>query len=448
MQEGGIEMKNKLQKEERWIAMYLRVSTHGQFEKGYGIGDQEIQCRKYLDLYYPDSKIKIYKEEGKSAKNLERPKMQEMLKDLRGNKIRVIIAFKLDRLTRNVPDTYKLISEVLDYDCTLVAVVDRLDISSANGRMLVGILSIIAQWEREVISERTIAALVEMAREGKYPLCNSPFGWSKDQNKKLHVKEEEAQILNSLCDMYLEGYSLEEMRVIIKEKYNFTRTPTNMKKLLLREENFGHWNFRGEVYTDIFPPIFTKDKYKMLREQLLHREIHRNERKRYYFHRLVYCKCGKRCHHEATRKKTKIFYYYHCPECKVRFNQNKLTDAVINEILLYIREHKVNNQIEAINKSIIENKEAMETLFHEYQVRKTLDKDNYNFTLKQLLKREKSLKKELKKMQLNEIDQFKALSYEEKHDYIHTYVSKIYMDPERKEPITIEYKSDKVTNLK
>lgn len=51
-------------------------------------------------------------------------------------------------------------------------------------------------------------------------------------------------------------------------------------------------------------------------------------------------------------------------------------------------------------------------------------------------------------MQLNEIDQFKALSYEEKHDYIHTYVSKIYMDPERKEPITIEYKSDKVTNLK
>ena len=184
MQEGGIEMKNKLQKEERWIAMYLRVSTHGQFEKGYGIGDQEIQCRKYLDLYYPDSKIKIYKEEGKSAKNLERPKMQEMLKDLRGNKIRVIIAFKLDRLTRNVPDTYKLISEVLDYDCTLVAVVDRLDISSANGRMLVGILSIIAQWEREVISERTIAALVEMAREGKYPLCNSPFGWSKDQNKK------------------------------------------------------------------------------------------------------------------------------------------------------------------------------------------------------------------------------------------------------------------------
>lgn len=70
----------------RYVAMYLRVSTKDQFENGYGIDDQESQCRKYINLYYPDECIKVYKEEGKSAKDLNRPKMQEMLHELTAGK--------------------------------------------------------------------------------------------------------------------------------------------------------------------------------------------------------------------------------------------------------------------------------------------------------------------------------------------------------------------------
>lgn len=434
-------MKKQMQKDERWIAVYLRVSTIGQYDNGYGIGDQEVQCKKYIDLYYPEEKVKIYKEEGKSAKNMERPQMKEMLQDLRANSIKVIIAFKLDRLTRNVSDTYKLISEVINYNCTLVAVVDRLDISSANGRMLVGMLSIISQWEREVISERTIAALEEMAREGKYPLSSSPFGWSKDKDKIMHVNPDEAEILHFMCDMYLEGYSLEEIRLTVKKKYNFIRTSTNLKKLLSREMNVGCWHYHGMEYTDIFPPIFTQERYDELQEQLQCREIHRNERMRYVYHRLVYCKCGQRFHHVATRKKTKLFYYYYCPKCNVRVNQNKLTEMVINEILVYVREHKAKKKIESINSSITKNKEAMESLFIEYQINQSIDRESYNFTLRQFLKLERNLKKELKKIQIEEIEQFKALDYKEKYEYIHDYVSRIYLDPERKIPLRIEYKT-------
>ena len=153
----------------RIIAMYLRVSTLDQARNGYGLGDQEVQCKKYIDLYYSDDEVEIYKDDGYSAKNLERPEMARMLDDMKSGKIHTIIAFKLDRLTRNVVDTYKLIKQVMAYDCSLVAVVDRLDITSANGRMFVGLLSLISQWEREVISERTIAGLEQMARSGKYP---------------------------------------------------------------------------------------------------------------------------------------------------------------------------------------------------------------------------------------------------------------------------------------
>ena len=74
----------------------------------------------------------------------------------------------------------------MEYDYSLVAVVDRIDISSANGRMLVGILSVISQWEREVISERTVAGLEQMVRSGKYPYGGRDYLiWDGLENKNV-----------------------------------------------------------------------------------------------------------------------------------------------------------------------------------------------------------------------------------------------------------------------
>ena len=46
----------------KFVAMYLRVSTFDQAHNGYGLGDQEVQCRKYIDLYFPNDEVKIYKD--------------------------------------------------------------------------------------------------------------------------------------------------------------------------------------------------------------------------------------------------------------------------------------------------------------------------------------------------------------------------------------------------
>lgn len=48
----------------KFVAMYLRVSTFDQAHNGYGLGDQEVQCRKYIDLYFPNDEVKIYKDDG------------------------------------------------------------------------------------------------------------------------------------------------------------------------------------------------------------------------------------------------------------------------------------------------------------------------------------------------------------------------------------------------
>lgn len=427
----------------RYVAMYLRVSTKDQFENGYGIDDQESQCRKYINLYYPDECIKVYKEEGKSAKDLNRPKMQEMLHELTAGKIKVIVAFKLDRLTRNVSDTYQLISKVMEKDCVLVAVMDRLDISSANGRMLVGMLSIISQWEREVISERTIAAMIEIAREGKYPLPKCPFGWTKDKDLHLYVKKESAAIINAMADYYLEGNSLEQVSRYVKGKYDVYYSPLSIRNILSNSRLIGRWMFHNEEYTDVFPSIMDQDKFSSVQEYLQYRIPHAPEKKKYIFHGLVYCQCGQRCHHVSTKKKSRSFYYYYCPQCNGRINQNKLVNQTIDEIMLQIKFDQLQKKIEQKKKSLEELQFKMEQLFQDYNDNK-MDMEVYSFTLKQYTKAKKEIENEIKCLEVENLDAFKKMPYEERYEYIHAFVSKVIVDISNNLVLKVMYKT---TNL-
>lgn len=437
---GGFYMNKEIK---RYVAMYLRVSTKDQFENGYGIDDQEIQCRKYINLYYPDENIKVYREEGKSAKDLNRPKMQEMLDELMEGNIKVIVAFKLDRLTRNVSDTYQLISKVMEQDCILVAVMDRLDISSANGRMLVGMLSIISQWEREVISERTIAAMIEIAREGKYPLPKCPFGWTKDRELRLHVQEERASIINAMADYYLEGNSLEQVSRYIKGKYQLYYSPLSIRNILSNSRLIGRWMFHNEEYTDVFPPIMEQEKFTSVQEYLQYRMPHAPEKKKYIFHGLVYCQCGQRCHHVSTKKKTKRFYYYYCPNCNERINQNKLVNQIVDEMMLHIKFDQLQKKIEQKKKSLEELQLKMLQLFKEYN-ENIMDTEVYNFTLKQYTKTKKEIENEIKCLEVESLDAFKRMSYEERYEYIHAFISKVIVDITKNLVLKVVYKSTNV----
>lgn len=323
----------------RIIAMYLRVSTLDQARNGYGLGDQEVQCKKYIDLYYPSDEIEIYKDDGYSAKNLERPEMARMLDDMKKGKIHTIIAFKLDRLTRNVVDTYKLIKQVMDYDCSLVAVIDRLDITSANGRMFVGLLSLISQWEREVISERTIAGLEQMVRSGKYPCGGkAPYGWNKTNDGKLMINEKEAEIINYMTDCYIEGYSLSDISKMVFAKYGYRKSWRHLKELLIRKMNIGVFEFHGVSYDDFVPPIMNLNKYNELLKMAAHREVHSLEKQTYTFHRLVYCSCGEMLQHVCTIKHnsgvSRIYRYYYCSKCNKRVNQTFLEKEIFETLFL------------------------------------------------------------------------------------------------------------------
>ena len=91
----------------RIAGIYIRVSTEDQAREGFSLPEQEKRLREFYD-FKRYKLFKVYKDAGISAKNDKRPAYQEMLKDMKDGKINVIVAFKLDRLTRSVYDVEKL----------------------------------------------------------------------------------------------------------------------------------------------------------------------------------------------------------------------------------------------------------------------------------------------------------------------------------------------------
>ena len=120
--------------EERKVAgIYIRVSTEDQVREGFSLGEQEEKLKQLCK--YKDYKI-VYKDAGISAKNMSgRPAFQQMLEDMRADKINYIVAYKLDRVTRSVRDLEVLISEIEEHHCYLVCDRDDVNTSTANRKI-------------------------------------------------------------------------------------------------------------------------------------------------------------------------------------------------------------------------------------------------------------------------------------------------------------------------
>ena len=112
----------------------------------------------------------MYEDAGISAKDMEhRPAFQEMLTDMKKGKINYIVAYKLDRVTRSVRDLEELIAVLEKHNTYLVCDRDDVNISSANGRFFVRMLTVLSQLEIEIVSERTKFGLNGAIKSGHLP---------------------------------------------------------------------------------------------------------------------------------------------------------------------------------------------------------------------------------------------------------------------------------------
>lgn len=155
---------------------YLRVSTDKQADHGISLDAQRAKVIAYAQLYDLEL-VSIEVDAGESAKSLERPALQVALSKLKRGEADALLVVKLDRLTRSVVDLGELLEAYFkDERRALLSVSEQIDTRSAAGRMVLNILTVVGQWEREAIGERTKLAMKHLAAQGKYVGGKVPYG--------------------------------------------------------------------------------------------------------------------------------------------------------------------------------------------------------------------------------------------------------------------------------
>lgn len=114
----------------------------------------------------------------------------------------MVIAYKLDRITRSTRDLEKLINELANYSCELECAVDDINTDTANGKFFTRMLTVLSQLEIERTSERTKFGMVGAIKSGHIP-GKTPLGYKRD-NKKLAQDEETAPTIKKMFNKYLE----------------------------------------------------------------------------------------------------------------------------------------------------------------------------------------------------------------------------------------------------
>lgn len=192
-----------------------------QVLSGHSLDEQRSKIAEYCSLY-DLTLTRICADEGISGKTLDRSGLNQALDCLKTGEAQTLVIVKLDRLTRNVRDLGLLIEAYFgDNGADLASVSEQIDTATASGRLTLNILTSVAQWEREVITERISSAMQHMKSQGKRT-GYIPFG------KKLCAEgvylldhEEELEVIDLIRSKRAQGLSLRKLAMWLNE-HNIT----------------------------------------------------------------------------------------------------------------------------------------------------------------------------------------------------------------------------------
>lgn len=179
--------------------IYVRVSTEEQAREGFSLAAQEERCRQFVQSQGWETD-EVYIDDGYSAKDLNRPAMQRIIRDVKQKKFDVLVVYRLDRLVRSVMDLHYLLDLFDKYDVKFKSVTEVFDTTTAMGRFFITLVGAMSQWERENLSERVKMGMERRFLEGKRH-GHAPFGYDAD-GERLVVNEKEAEVVRWIFQQY------------------------------------------------------------------------------------------------------------------------------------------------------------------------------------------------------------------------------------------------------
>lgn len=371
------------------VALYPRVSTMEQATEGYSIGEQVERMTKFCEAKGWDI-YKTYTDAGYTGANLDRPGLQELIKDSEAGKFDMVLVYKLDRLSRSQKDVLYLVEDVFDeHGVFFSSMTENFDTSTPFGKAILGILAVFAQLEREQIKERMSMGKNARAKQGKW--CGGrmiPIGYEYDKVKdKFIVNDFEAMQYLELVDLFLQGKAFREIETIFAER-GYTHKhgvwiPKTMRSVLRSKMYLGYLKHSGEWYKSEHPALIDEETYNRLVNLLDQRSEQYKQTGgksgvvTTYLGGLLFCKkCGGKYGKDSNGRRDKNGnkkYKYCCysrskkmkslvkdPNCK---NKNWNVSELDNIVLAEIKKLAINpDYIRQVQAQKIEKSDAAEQI--------------------------------------------------------------------------------------
>lgn len=344
--------------------IYVRVSTDDQRDNGYSIDSQLRMIKEYCEKNEYDI-VDVYNDAGHSGKDLLRPDMQRLLKDIKSHKLEKLIAIKVDRLTRNNYDGFWLLNYCEEHDVKIELILEPYDVSTANGEMIFGMNLVFGQRERKEIGARTKRAMEEMAMERVHP-SKAPYGYIKNKETgHLEIEPIEAEVIKDIFNLCKQGNSVRGIATIMKDTNRYLKTgkwkSDRVYKILTNSIYIGTFAFgkykrkaQDILYVDNYCEAIIDNETWNVTRKVLEKNKHPNYGEHIHlFTSLVKCpECGgvlssTNSFKNSGTPKEKVYYHLTCknPDCKskgLHYNCDKIEKKLVkllNELTRYMQDN-------------------------------------------------------------------------------------------------------------
>lgn len=242
---------------------YMRVSTEKQAEEGNGLDSQkrdiENYCRKnelIITEYYID--------DGYTGANMDRPQLQRLINDCSRKRVKCVVAFKLDRISRSMVDGIYIIERVfqpngIQFKC----VHDSVSYDSPMEQAYTQMMAVFAQLDKNTMLLRMRGGMLERVKQG-YWMGGGNLPYCYSYNKETGILEQipdRVDMSRKAMSLFLQGYSDERIMQILGFKNEIT-----VRKILTSVVNVGKIPYKGEVYQGLHKPVFTQEEFDLLQQ--------------------------------------------------------------------------------------------------------------------------------------------------------------------------------------
>ena len=339
-------------------AIYTRKSTEEGLEQEFNSLDaQRESAEAYIASQRREGWICLptrYDDGGFTGGNMDRPALQRLLADIEDGKVDCIVVYKVDRLSRSLIDFARIMDVLERHHVSFVSVTQQFNTGTSMGRLMLNVLLSFAQFEREIISERTRDKIAAARRKGKWVGGRPILGYdlaSTAAGGRVTVNEDEAAQVREMFELYLQNRSLiPTLREVDRRGWRTKRwttkkgdvrggqrfTKESLYRLLTSVAYIGKVRYRDQLYQGEHPAIVSEALWHRVQDALRHNGrcggtnsgLTRNKYGA-LLKGLLHCgPCGCGMMHTYTSKGNRRYRYYVCLNAQKRGWENCPTKSV------------------------------------------------------------------------------------------------------------------------